>query len=151
MNKVILTHPSNLTSSPTQRPRPTSVLRDGTRTSDWDSRPQSPPSRVLTLTRSVHSLVPFPSVVRFWPELLFLPRCTEPSSSEETTCTTFQNTTDTRSVTRTLLLMFPQLSVSTKVTWSLLVSADLSPRLLDSTFWRLLLLSVVTRSSPSSR
>merc|ERR1712080_551146 len=39
---------------------------------------------------------------------LYPPRCTEPLSSEESTCTMFQNTTDTRRDTRTWLLTFLQ-------------------------------------------
>ena len=133
VNRVLTRNCSNHTSSPTQRPRPTDVPRDGIRTLVWVSRPQRPPSRVLTSTRSAHSPVRSLSVVRSCLVSLCLPRCTVPLLSEETTCTTFQSTTDTRRDTRTSQSTSPQLSVSRSVTLSLSVNVDQSPRLLDST------------------
>lgn len=109
----------------------------GIRTLVWDSKLRVRLLREITLIRSVHSPPTRPSVVVFWLVLSLATRWREPSSSEEITCTTFLNTTDTRRDTRTwLLTCLRASSVLRLVTTLPLASAAHWVRLFASMFWK---------------
>jgi len=142
---------SKLVSSKTLRLRRTEIV-DGSVKSVLVLRLQKKLLKVTTLIRSVHSLVMFLFVVVFLLVLLFPLRWRELLFFVVNTFTLFQNTIDTKSVTRTFQLTSLQLSlVLTTVIKSLSVNADHSLRLLDSTFLRLRKLILSLRSSKNSK
>ena len=92
------------------------------RTTGWTATDQEQ-------TRNAHSLVWFQFGVEFSLVLSSQQKCTEPSSFDENTFTSFQNMPDTR---RDIVIwphMFHQLSALKKVTELLLDNADHSARL----------------------
>ena len=125
-------------SLPARPPR----VSDTTETLVSASRLQRKPLKEPMLTRSAHSLETSQSEAESWSRnhhhyitwlthhcffikgvLLFQLKWTEPSSSEETTCTISPNTTDMKRDTKMSLLMFPQLSALRLVIWLSLVNA----------------------------
>lgn len=119
--------PERLSVSTTDLPNP----------SVWDSRLQRLPLMVPTLIRNAHSPLTSPSEERSSRVWLSPRKWLEPSSSERITYTTLKNITDTKKDIETSPFTAPQLSKSRKVISFSSDNADHSPRLSDSTSWRL--------------
>lgn len=116
--------------------RPVKVL-DTTRILDWDSRLLKKPLNQDISIRNAPSLLMYPSEVKSLRELLFLPKCKEPLSSDVIISITSQNTTDMRRDTEISQSTAPLLSQLKKVISLLLGNAGHLPRLFTLMFSRL--------------
>jgi len=99
----------------------------------WDLRLQKKPAKAHILIKNAHSPETYLLEEKSWKVSLCPQRWQELSSSEEITCTTSRNITDSRKDTETFQFTAPQLFQQKKVISLLLDNADLCQRLWDST------------------